>query len=889
MGLPLATNLTQPKAWGYQARINDLYVRLADIADGSYLLQTEDADERSLRVIENPEDVSQSTGLLFSRSDFSGGEGLGFAHRRDNDERSPSRFWASSGVDVELSDAGELSAVTLLPSVGTALDLEDLSSTATGVAVNGAGDRAFIAEGHSVRHSTNLSTWTAQNPLGSGTTAVQAIAALGPEVYAGYADDGIRKRDAGGTWAAWSDLDADGLWAAKDRIIAASGTGLYQAGATNTSTLLHTLPAGFVWNDVAEAGRDIVAVASNGRMYFFTVGADLTISLSAQVTTPDEVPTCVTAVHDTLFWGTKQQVGDGLVGRWWRATLAPTTSTFTAASVIREWSDSELSPTGTDLAPRSIFATRDAVFIGVGEGQLWRYDLRNGARQSHLYMADAGVPEYIAQFQGRLVFTASRTTPTETAGLYAESTSEYVSSGWLVGPMGDLFTAENKAWAEAKLEVSDFGSGSVTLAYSTNPETLRTVTTQAAANPTEWTQALTRIGPSSPETAALSNVSERFIAGRIQLNRATDATKTPRVDSFSFRAYPDAPNFVVQLPVLVSDMVQLAGKRKVRARGLGREIYDRLNASESGSVEMELLDTDEIFDGRIRQISHMKEVTDRRGHRQLMAMVTFSGRRRGSSEAISGGTMADVDGYRYHTFTEDGVFSLPAGANDLDVLVVAGGGGGGTGDDGLSSSGPGGGGGGGGVLLSTAVELAAANYSVTVGQRGLANVSGGNSVFADFTAIGGGRGARDGAASAGDGGSGGGANGESSVMVGGAGTTGQGFKGGDAVAGNYSGGGGGATEAGADGGGMSIGKGGEGLLVAWEGAAGVYGSGGGGVGTGEVVSGGDLKGQGGTNAGGGSSINAVDGFGGGGGGGGQYETGGRGGHGRVVIRYPIPT
>jgi hypothetical protein len=149
-----------------------------------------------------------------------------------------------------------------------------------------------------------------------------------------------------------------------------------------------------------------------------------------------------------------------------------------------------------------------------------------------------------------------------------------------------------------------------------------------------------------------------------------------------------------------------------------------------------------------------------------------------------------------------------------DILVVAGGGGGGMD--------MGGGGGGGGVIELTNFTVPAGTYTITVGKGGNGAPAGGtneqpaghpfainatqgsNSSFGTYTAIGGGYGGSSqwGSTLGGQGGSGGSGGGSSgydaanNINKAGAGTTGQGFRGGYGGQAHYSGGGGGAGEVG---------------------------------------------------------------------------------------------
>jgi hypothetical protein len=151
----------------------------------------------------------------------------------------------------------------------------------------------------------------------------------------------------------------------------------------------------------------------------------------------------------------------------------------------------------------------------------------------------------------------------------------------------------------------------------------------------------------------------------------------------------------------------------------------------------------------------------------------------GGSRA-AGGTVTAVGGYIIHTFTSSGVFTPEAGMS-VEVLVVAGGGSGG-GSAGTSIAG--GGGGGGGVTYNSSIGVLPQTYVVTVGAGGIgqtgfvAGRNGGNSVFLTLTAIGGGYGGTWTIAPT-TGGSGGGAGENGQSLDGAAGTSGQGYAGGN--------------------------------------------------------------------------------------------------------------
>jgi len=238
-----------------------------------------------------------------------------------------------------------------------------------------------------------------------------------------------------------------------------------------------------------------------------------------------------------------------------------------------------------------------------------------------------------------------------------------------------------------------------------------------------------------------------------------------------------------------------------------------------------------------------------------------------------------VDGisYRVHQFTAIGTSSIVFWAPvEVEYLIVAGGGGGGSGYQG-------GGGGAGGLLTnvgSTPLILSASSYQITVGSGGSTGTSsvpnnGNDSVFANLTANGGGRGASELTSTAATvGGSGGG--GTHTLLSGASGTPGQGNAGGNGLtSGEFSGGGGGG--AGGVGTNATLGvnqpAGGAGISSSIDGTSRIYAQGGAGARRASAVTG--AAGTPNTGNGGGGTSGFVT------------TGGGAGGSGIVIIRYRI--
>jgi hypothetical protein len=289
---------------------------------------------------------------------------------------------------------------------------------------------------------------------------------------------------------------------------------------------------------------------------------------------------------------------------------------------------------------------------------------------------------------------------------------------------------------------------------------------------------------------------------------------------------------------------------------------------------------------------------DVNGTGRFTSLLTINGL---SPITASGGTITTPgDGFKYHTFTSSGTFTVTAGLNTVEVAVVAGGGAGGGDFSGLTFYA--GGGGAGGVVYNPSYLVTSGSYTVTVGAGGtpnaLSNAWGGNgenSVFGTITAIGGGGGARGNGdntspvytglsgGSGGGGGSNGGVGGSSLTPLG-SGTSygGKGFN-----SNGIAGGGGGATSAG----GTVAGPGGNGINIFTTGSK-YAGGGGAGIFSGNPTANAGTDGGGnggywnGSNPDNSGGLPGAANRGGGGGGiGYNIGNGGAGGSGIVIVRY----
>ena len=107
-------NISNPKRYGYDLKLDDVLLRTAIGPNRQMTIQSSDVEGGQVNVRQNAEDFTSNLGRVFSRNDFSGGSNLDIAHRKNGSEKDTIRFWDSQGVDVFKKDLGESYNVSLL-------------------------------------------------------------------------------------------------------------------------------------------------------------------------------------------------------------------------------------------------------------------------------------------------------------------------------------------------------------------------------------------------------------------------------------------------------------------------------------------------------------------------------------------------------------------------------------------------------------------------------------------------------------------------------------------------------------------------------------------------------------------------------------------------------
>ena len=631
------SNVRNPKRFGYDVRLDNIYLRSAISPGREMTIQSSDVQAgQAVNVKQNPEDFTSNLGRIYSRNKFDAGQGLDTAHRADGNEDDVNRFWDSKGIDVFHGDDETSYNIHLLYTTAA----QSLSFTASNnylaQTTNG---NIYITDGQTIR-LYNGSSWST---IAAGTTGAThnftGIAAFGNKLYATTANGTSGSQLIYYNGSSWSVLTTaqsgsgglTGVYYVKNRLFITGNDGTAEyiwekspfdtwdnAWLADGDSIVEVEPT-HSFTNVIDGGAVVLASSTDGTVYSFKLTSGVYVN-QGQTAIPFEEVHSIASAEGIVFIGTKEVARD--VGRLYRLELVNADDLYVLSNrqLIKEWVIS-----GVDTTPKSMFVSRDSVYLGIKEAtnkvNLWRYYLPTGGLARDLQTAGNGFVTGITQDDGKFVIVSSG------SDVYKE-TSTYESTGYLVLSAADFFTAESKQFVGAEISTLNLpDETNVSLMYSTKFEDLDDP--EAAT----FTNAITQLGGTGDEEKQIAEVS-RYIIGKIVLN-STTGTNTPKVKSVQFRALARPELVVAQIPVNISDRVERPGRKAIKVKGLGETLYKSLRSKEGDSVTLELFEPAEVIKGVVEQISYPIQTNEAVGSDTQYAIITVRGTRQGTVEEVT--------------------------------------------------------------------------------------------------------------------------------------------------------------------------------------------------------------------------------------------------------------
>ena len=606
--VPTTADVSNPKRKGYDFRLDNLLFRTAISNDRQLVIRSAEFPNQQIDLRQNPEDITTNIGQIFSRNDFSGGQGLDYAHKRNNADKDVTRFFDSKGVDVFHGDDETSYNVHLL-----------YKTAPEGISFNGTNNyltqitngKLYVTDETTVYESTDSGdTWNALTPTITINYDITGIAAVGNTIYLTTAD-GTSNSELieydGTTWTEHTTNQSSGggltgVWFAKGQLFISGDNGTVELvwavspfNKSWSSSDLQDADAIVTFEDshhisqIVDAGAVVLAASTNGDIYSIK-DVSGTMTLFGQTNIPFEEVHCIAATEGIVFFGTKEKSRD--VGRFYRADLVTADNLYVLANrqLVKEWVED-----GVDTTPHFMFVTRDSVFCGVkesgSESFLWRYYLPTAGFARDIKMGAAGIVTGITNASNKFVVAVAG------SDIYKE-TSLYEDEGYLILPNVDFFTSEVKQWVGTTVEHDEITDTRRVQSFISTKEN-----TIDFPNSGNWELANDSTQGFGGEEVQI-NRNARYLNLKIVLKPTDDKTGTPVFRSVSARALPRPQLVVIDIPVNISDQVERPNRKRIKVRNLGETIYQELKQKEGDSVTLELYSPQEVIRGVVESVAY---------------------------------------------------------------------------------------------------------------------------------------------------------------------------------------------------------------------------------------------------------------------------------------------
>ena len=651
-----------PRAQGFDARIDDLYVRAAPSADIEQRIYTRDSlaerrdDEGSF--YENVLDL----GYAWDRTDWSGGESLDW----DPSDRALSdatrdlhriRYWDSRFLDVSVGDPGTPYTLDLSKKFiiwgGTSTTPVDLTASDS---------LLFVADGVDVDWYPDWVTFTPDDSDTLPSAVVAMAAAPNGVCMAVLADGSISVRPNGATafvdalYTPSGNRDALGVWYAKGRFMVSfvdTDDDLYQlsevtstdAWAANlTEAIVDTAEAPF-WS-VVDSGPAVVAACGDGTVRTYTAFLDssdpaLVGQLIARGRTnmpTGEIPYLLGDIEDLLMILTLATDPDDDTTNRVHAYQGEVLDARFDYGVGNRQHRRVWNGTGTVASvTHSMVSRRDELFFTVYEDdtteEVWRFDAVTAGLSRHNQVGTDKVSALISflNFIGGV---------TDADDVFLDGAT-FNDEGILITPNITFGLNTPINWISMVIEAQQLGNGATVEVWrSTDPDA---ITDQDHIS---WVlmQRLNSDLQSGIEIA-MSNITSRTLSMMLKITPTSDNLISAQVTRVAIRGLPQHRDMLVDLPINISDLIEVPGRQPTRIPGWGNVIHTALLKQVGKHVELELYNPPLVLRGVVDNLLEPTSWISPRGSAGFRCILQFRGNRvteGGSQSAITGDSLTGM-------------------------------------------------------------------------------------------------------------------------------------------------------------------------------------------------------------------------------------------------------
>ncbi len=646
--LPIA-DLERPKAAGYGARIGNLNVRLAVDPATPIRPYTRDSiagrEANTSNVYENVLDV----GFTFARQNLTGGEGLEFFPRelaRANQALDEIRYFDSKDLDMQRAARGLPFEIKLVKEPETWY-----TPGAVPADMAASKDKLYVAEGDEVHQ---FDDWADSTPDASqvlvGSSDIIQIDVDGSDNAVALVTDGTMWFKPLGT-STWTQIpntgsvldDTVAFWMVKDRIILYQNDPATAADAllveltlasTGTPALPTIVPTAVTIDTfkaavstVIDASTVILVATDDGYLRSYVPQTDTaggTPALTIRAKRPVPIAEYAYAVghnNGTVLVLTTEISQDGTkkVTRAYQGDVLDERFDFVVGplQLLREWNDAQ----DTINVNLRVATARDSFYWTIresdGASYVWRQDLVTTGIFREQTLEAAGAVERLLVWRDRIVFINGSSIDRIAA--------TYPTSGYVITPNINFGLNTDIVWLASMLQAENIRDGEgaqVELYFSTDVAAIND------PNHASW-RLITRL--SNQAAAGIENplldFKSKTLSMMLVIYNNNSGADTPRVTRFAVRGYPQHRDWILEIPVNISDSIEAPNRRPYLLAGWGDVIHNQLMELQGSQVECFIYDPPLQFRGVVDNILESTDYVSDRGSAGKVCLVQLRGAR----------------------------------------------------------------------------------------------------------------------------------------------------------------------------------------------------------------------------------------------------------------------